>query len=221
MCCCFPTKAALIQSLAIRPWIGRATTEARSRNPLLSFARRSIGFGVVPTGSISTSDAPNAYPDCRDDTIKALQVALNLGMESRLVLETPLMWIDKAQTWALADDLGGAPLVELIRSETLTCYQGDMASHRLHSRASRRQTAALRRRSRRLQHSAVHRRPSLPGVSSPPTGPKRISALYGDRMRIAVASRVKPCLSRPAASSRGQGARWPPWPLRSLPARRD
>ena len=126
MCCCFPTKAALIQSLAIRPWIGRATTEARSRNPLLSFARRSIGFGVVPTGSISTSDAPNAYPDCRDDTIKALQVAINLGMESRHVLETPLMWIDKAQTWALADALGGAELVELIRAETLTCYKGDV-----------------------------------------------------------------------------------------------
>ncbi len=67
----------------------------------------------------------SGYPDCRDDTIKALQVALNLGMETRLVLETPLMWIDKAETWALADRLGGAELVELIRAETLTCYKGD------------------------------------------------------------------------------------------------
>ena len=70
----------------------------------------------------------SGYPDCRDDTIKALQVALNLGMETRLVLETPLMWIDKAQTWAMADDLGGPDLVELIRAETLTCYNGDTAT---------------------------------------------------------------------------------------------
>ena len=68
----------------------------------------------------------SGYPDCRDDTIKALQVALNLGMESRFVLETPLMWVDKAQTWALADRLGGAALVNLIRERTLTCYQGDV-----------------------------------------------------------------------------------------------
>src|SRR6266705_1840680 len=53
----------------------------------------------------------SGYPDCRDDTIKALQVALGLGMERRFVLETPLMWIDKAATWALAEELGGAPLV--------------------------------------------------------------------------------------------------------------
>lgn len=66
----------------------------------------------------------SGYPDCRDDTIKALQVALNLGMERRFVLHTPLMWIDKAATWALARDLGGAALVELIREETHTCYLG-------------------------------------------------------------------------------------------------
>ena len=67
----------------------------------------------------------SGYPDCRDDTIKALQVALNLGMESRFVLDTPLMWLSKAQTWALADQLGGPPLVELIRERTLTCYEGN------------------------------------------------------------------------------------------------
>ena len=60
----------------------------------------------------------SGYPDCRDDTIKALQVALNLGMESRFVLETPLMWLDKAQTWALAEELGGAALVTRSASET-------------------------------------------------------------------------------------------------------
>ncbi len=82
------------------------------------------GLKHVVTGVCETDYS--GYPDCRDDTIKALQVAINLGMESRHVLETPLMWIDKAQTWALADALGGAELVELIRAETLTCYKGDV-----------------------------------------------------------------------------------------------
>jgi 7-cyano-7-deazaguanine synthase len=67
----------------------------------------------------------SGYPDCRDDTLKALQATLNLGMESRLVIDTPLMWLDKAATWALARDLGGAPLVEIVRSQTHSCYQGD------------------------------------------------------------------------------------------------
>jgi 7-cyano-7-deazaguanine synthase len=67
----------------------------------------------------------SGYPDCRDDTIKAMQLALNLGMERRFVLEMPLMWIDKAQTWALADDLGGDALVSLIVDHTHTCYLGD------------------------------------------------------------------------------------------------
>ena len=66
----------------------------------------------------------SGYPDCRDDTIKALQVALNLGMDRRFVLETPLMWIDKAATWQLAHDLGGRPLVDLIVAESHTCYLG-------------------------------------------------------------------------------------------------
>jgi 7-cyano-7-deazaguanine synthase len=67
----------------------------------------------------------SGYPDCRDDTLKAMQLALNLGMERRFVLHTPLMWIDKAGTWALAHELGGEPLVDLIRDETHTCYLGD------------------------------------------------------------------------------------------------
>ena len=67
----------------------------------------------------------SGYPDCRDDTIKALQAAINLGMEARIVLHTPLMWIDKAGTWALADRLGGAPLVDLIVEHTHSCYEGD------------------------------------------------------------------------------------------------
>jgi 7-cyano-7-deazaguanine synthase len=69
----------------------------------------------------------SGYPDCRDDTIKALQVALTLGMDRRVVLHTPLMWIDKAATWALAEALGGKPLVSLIEEETHSCYHGDRA----------------------------------------------------------------------------------------------
>jgi 7-cyano-7-deazaguanine synthase len=67
----------------------------------------------------------SGYPDCRDDTIKAMQLALNLGMQRRFVLETPLMWRDKAATWALAQTLGGDALVELIRTASHSCYQGD------------------------------------------------------------------------------------------------
>ncbi len=67
----------------------------------------------------------SGYPDCRDDTIKALQVTLNLGMNSRLNLITPLMWLSKAQTWQLALDLGGSALIDLIRTDTHTCYVGE------------------------------------------------------------------------------------------------
>jgi 7-cyano-7-deazaguanine synthase len=67
----------------------------------------------------------SGYPDCRDDTIKAMQLALNLGLDRRFVLETPLMWRDKAATWALAHDLGGDRLVEAIRELSHSCYLGD------------------------------------------------------------------------------------------------
>ena len=70
----------------------------------------------------------SGYPDCRDDTIKALQVALNLGMQRRFVLHTPLMWIDKAATFRLAQDLGGGALLDLILEETHTCYLGDRSA---------------------------------------------------------------------------------------------
>ncbi len=65
----------------------------------------------------------SGYPDCRDTTIKALQVALDLGMDRSFVLHTPLMWLDKARTWALAEELGGPALVEVIVEHTQTCYQ--------------------------------------------------------------------------------------------------
>ena len=70
----------------------------------------------------------SGYPDCRDDAIKSLQVALNVGMASRFVIETPLMWLDKADTWALAGQLGGEALVDLIRLESHSCYVGDRAT---------------------------------------------------------------------------------------------
>jgi 7-cyano-7-deazaguanine synthase len=73
----------------------------------------------------------SGYPDCRDDTMKAMQLALNLGMDRRFVVHTPLMWIDKAETWRLAASLGGPALVELIRDETHSCYRGDRGTSHL------------------------------------------------------------------------------------------
>ncbi len=67
----------------------------------------------------------SGYPDCRDDTLKALQVAINLGTDSRFIVETPLMWIDKAATWAMTQELGGDALVDLVREETHSCYLGE------------------------------------------------------------------------------------------------
>jgi 7-cyano-7-deazaguanine synthase len=71
----------------------------------------------------------SGYPDCRDDTIKAMQVALGLGMDCRFVLHTPLMWTDKAGTFALAENIGGRALLDLVIEDTHSCYVGDR-SHR-------------------------------------------------------------------------------------------
>ena len=67
----------------------------------------------------------SGYPDCRDDTIKAMQVALTLGLDKRLTIHTPLMWIDKADTFALAEELGGAGFLDLVVEESHSCYLGD------------------------------------------------------------------------------------------------
>lgn len=80
------------------------------------------GIRHLVTGVCETDYS--GYPDCRDDTIKALQVALNLGMERRFVLHTPLMWIDKAGTWELAEALGGPALIDLITEKSHSCYLG-------------------------------------------------------------------------------------------------
>jgi len=81
------------------------------------------GLEVLVTGVCETDYS--GYPDCRDETMKAMQQALSLGLGRNLVIDTPLMWLDKAQTWALAHRLGGDALVELIIEETHTCYEGD------------------------------------------------------------------------------------------------
>lgn len=78
---------------------------------------------VIVTGVCETDFS--GYPDCRDDTMKAMQLALSLGMDKRFLIDTPLMWIDKAATWTLAESLGGQALVDLIVEHTHTCYLGD------------------------------------------------------------------------------------------------
>ena len=80
---------------------------------------RSIGCHHLVTG-VSQTDY-SGYPDCRDAFIKSLNVTLNLAMDEQFIIHTPLMWLDKAQTWALADSLG---VLDLIRNKTLTCYNG-------------------------------------------------------------------------------------------------
>jgi len=93
------------------------------------------GLDVIVTGVCETDFS--GYPDCRDDTIKAMQVALSLGMDKRLRIDTPLMWINKAQTWQMAFDLGqgsgqpqgGQRMVDVIVEHSHTCYLGDR-SHR-------------------------------------------------------------------------------------------
>ncbi len=88
---------------------------------------------VMVTGVCETDFS--GYPDCRDDTMKAMQLALSLGMDKRFLVETPLMWIDKSATWTLAHELGeksgvaagGEALVQLIIEHTHTCYLGDRA----------------------------------------------------------------------------------------------
>ena len=89
-------------------FIGVAAVYARER-----------GINHIVTG-VSQTDF-SGYPDCRDAFIKSLNVTLNLAMDEQFVIHTPLMWIDKCETWALADELG---VLDVIRYETLTCYNG-------------------------------------------------------------------------------------------------
>ena len=106
---------------------GLPSTFVPGRNLLfLTFAAATayrLGARQLITGVCETDYS--GYPDCRDDTMKAMQLALNLGMDTRFVVHTPLMWIDKASTWRLAKQLGGNDFVDLVREETHTCYKGD------------------------------------------------------------------------------------------------
>lgn len=81
------------------------------------------GIDVLVGGMCETDYS--GYPDCRHETMQSLQASLRLGMATDVTIETPLMWLDKADTWKLAEELGGTPLVELIRTGTHTCYLGE------------------------------------------------------------------------------------------------
>ncbi len=126
--------------------LGRASDTALTRDTAIAFAKSGLPNTFVPgrnllfftlaaavgcrrgarhlVGGMCETDY-SGYPDCRDDTLKALQVTLSLGMDQRFVIHTPLMWRDKAATWALAHALGGSPFVDLVLEETHSCYLGD------------------------------------------------------------------------------------------------
>jgi len=106
---------------------GLPNTFVPGRNLLFLTLAAALGYRRqldVLVGGMCETDF-SGYPDCRDDTIKAQQVALGLGLGSRLTIETPLMWLDKAQTWDLAQQLGGDELVETIVEHSHTCYLGE------------------------------------------------------------------------------------------------
>ncbi|ANY17798.1 7-cyano-7-deazaguanine synthase QueC [Bordetella pseudohinzii] len=106
---------------------GLPNTFVPGRNLLFLTLAAALGYRRqldVLVGGMCETDF-SGYPDCRDDTIKAQQVALSLGLGARLTIETPLMWLDKADTWALADSLGGPELVQTIVEESHTCYLGE------------------------------------------------------------------------------------------------
>lgn len=107
--------------------VGLPNTFVPGRNLLFLTITSAVGYRRNArhiVGGMCETDY-SGYPDCRDDTVKALQVAINLGMDKRFTFHTPLMWIDKVATWNLAYDLGGMQLVDLIRRDTHTCYKGD------------------------------------------------------------------------------------------------
>ena len=123
---------ALTEDIQIRMTeSGLPNTFVPGRNLLFFTAAAALAYrrGIrTLVGGMCETDF-SGYPDCRDDTLKALQVALSLGMDTRFTIETPLMWIDKAQTFALAEELGGKPLLEIIGEHTHTCYLGSREGH--------------------------------------------------------------------------------------------
>ncbi len=111
---------------------GLPTTFVPGRNVMFLTAAAALGYrrGIADlVGGMCETDF-SGYPDCRDKTIEATAAALTLALARRVSIHTPLMWIDKGATWSLAEELGGVTLVDLIREETVTCYEGDHS--RLH-----------------------------------------------------------------------------------------
>ena len=110
---------------------GLPTTYVPGRNLLFLVLAGAVATRrnlTILVGGMCETDF-SGYPDCRDDAVKAMQLALNLGMDRRFALETPLMWLDKAATWQLAETLGGTALIDLVRDGTHTCYLGDRTHH--------------------------------------------------------------------------------------------
>ncbi len=106
---------------------GLPTSFVPGRNVMFLTAAAALGYRRACrdlVGGMCETDY-SGYPDCRDETIRAVERALMLALDRPLVIHTPLMWIDKAASWALAEVLGGAALVDLIVEETVTCYEGD------------------------------------------------------------------------------------------------
>jgi 7-cyano-7-deazaguanine synthase len=106
---------------------GLPTTFVPGRNLMFLIAAAALGYrrGIRNlVGGMCETDY-SGYPDCRDATLNALHRALELGLATSIAIHTPLMFIDKAETWRLAERLGGQPLIDLIVEETVTCYRGD------------------------------------------------------------------------------------------------
>jgi 7-cyano-7-deazaguanine synthase len=110
---------------------GLPTTFVPGRNLMFLTAAAALGYrrGAYDlVGGMCETDY-SGYPDCRDDAIRALETAIGLGFGQNFTLHTPLMRIDKAATWRLAESVGGSALVDLIVEETVTCYRGASDAH--------------------------------------------------------------------------------------------
>jgi 7-cyano-7-deazaguanine synthase len=106
---------------------GLPTTFVPGRNLLFLTLASAIAYrrGIeVLVGGMCETDF-SGYPDCRNETIKSQEKTLSLGLDYPLIIETPLMWIDKAATWKMANDIGGNRLINIIKNDTHTCYLGD------------------------------------------------------------------------------------------------
>ena len=106
---------------------GLPNTFVPGRNVMFLTAAAALGYrrGIADlVGGMCETDF-SGYPDCRDETIQATAKALSLGLAQEMRIHTPLMWIDKAETWALGETLGGKALLDLVLEETVTCYEGD------------------------------------------------------------------------------------------------